>query len=88
MTLESLANEFHISAPYLCRYIKKKSGKNFGDIITSVKMKKAKTLLRNGNMTVENIAHAIGYQNVEHFNRTFKKKTNMTPVQYRNGDYD
>lgn len=88
VTLESLANEFHISAPYLCRYIKKKSGKNFGDIITSVKIKKAKTLLRNGNMTVENIAHAIGYQNVEHFNRTFKKKTNMTPVQYRNGDFD
>ena len=47
-------------------------------------MKKAKVLLKNGNMTVENIALAVGYQNVEHFNRLFKKMFEMTPVQYRN----
>lgn len=47
-------------------------------------MKKARTLLKNGNMTVENIAYSVGYQNVEHFNRLFKKKYEMTPVQYRN----
>jgi 2-isopropylmalate synthase len=47
-------------------------------------MKKARTLLRNSNMTVENVAYAAGYQNVEHFNRQFRKKYNMTPVEYRN----
>ena len=47
-------------------------------------MKKAKVLLKNGNMTVENIAYSVGYQNVEPFNRTFKKMFDMTPVQYRN----
>jgi 2-isopropylmalate synthase len=49
-------------------------------------MKKAKSLLRNGNMTVENISAAVGYQNVEHFNRLFKKTFDMTPVQYRNAN--
>ena len=34
--------------------------------------------------TVENIALSVGYQNVEHFNRLFKKAYKMTPVQYRN----
>ncbi len=47
-------------------------------------MKKAKGLLKNGTMTVEKVALAVGYQNVEHFNRLFKKAYNMTPVQYRN----
>lgn len=47
-------------------------------------MKKARTLLKNGNMTVENIAASVGYPNVEHFNRTFKKLFDMTPIQYRN----
>jgi 2-isopropylmalate synthase len=40
--------------------------------------------LKNGNMTVENISHAVGYQNVENFSRQFKKNFQMTPVQYRN----
>ena len=35
-------------------------------------------------MTVETVAAEVGYENVEHFNRTFKKKYKMTPVQFRN----
>ncbi|MBQ1193363.1 MAG: 2-isopropylmalate synthase [Lachnospiraceae bacterium] len=84
ITLDDIAKEFHLSAPYVSKYIKEKSGKTFGDIVANIRMKKAKTLLKNGNMTVENISHMIGYQNVEHFNRTFKKKFGITPVQFRN----
>ena len=84
VTLESLAEQFHLSEPYVSKYIKDKSGKTFGEHVAHIRMKRAKTLLKNGNMTVENIAYAIGYQNVEHFNRTFKKSFYMTPIQYRN----
>ena len=84
VTLESLAEQFHLSEPYVSKYIKDKSGKTFGEHVAHIRMKRAKTLLKNGNMTVENIAYAIGYQNVKHFNRTFKKSFDMTPIQYRN----
>lgn len=84
VTLDELADEFHLSKPYLSKYIKEKSGKTFGDIVKNVRMKKARTLLKCGNMTVEVIADKVGYQNVEHFNRLFKKKYGMTPVQFRN----
>ena len=84
VTLESVAEQFHLSEPYVSKYIKDKSGKTFGEHVAHIRMKRAKTLLKNGNMTVENIAYAIGYQNVEHFNRTFKKTFDMTPIQYRN----
>ena len=84
VTLETMAAQFHLSEPYISKFIKDKSGKTFGEHVSGVRMKKAKVLLKNGNMTVENIAEAVGYQNVEHFNRQFKKMFNMTPVQYRN----
>ena len=49
-------------------------------------MQKARTLLRNSIITVENIAYEAGYQNVEHFNRQFKKIYGMTPLEYRNAN--
>ena len=84
VTLEDMAENFHLSAPYISKYIKDKSGKTFGEHVTQIRMKRAKTLLKNGNMTVENISYAVGYPNAEHFSRTFKKMFQMTPIQYRN----
>lgn len=84
VTLESMATQFHLSEPYISKYIKDKSGRTFGEQVARIRMKKAKTLLKHGNMTVEQISEAVGYQNVEHFSRTFKKSFDMTPVQYRN----
>lgn len=83
VTLESLAEEFHLSTPYVSKYIKDKSGRTFGEHVTQIRLKKAKTLLKNGNMTIENISYSIGYPNAEHFSRVFKKAFQMTPVQYR-----
>ncbi len=83
VTLTDMAEEFHLSEPYISKYIHEKSGMTFVEQVTNIRMKRARTLLKNGNMTVENIALSVGYQNVEHFNRTFKKKYGMTPVEYR-----
>lgn len=84
ITLDDLAENFFLSKPYLSKYIKEKSGMTFGDLVKKIRMKKAKALLKSSNMTVENIAMLVGYQNVEHFNRLFKKAYNMTPMQFRN----
>ena len=83
VTLEDLSNQFFLSKPYLSKYIKEKSGKTFGENVKAIRPKKDSVLLKNGNMKVERVAEAAGYQNVEHFNRLFKKKYGMTPVQYR-----
>ena len=84
ITLDDLAEKFFLSKPYLSKYIKEKSGMTFGDLVKKIRMKKAKALLKISNMTVENIAMSVGYQNVEHFNRLFKKAYDMTPMQFRN----
>ena len=84
VSLADMAAQFNLTEPYISKYIKEKSGKTFGELVTNAKMKKARTLLRNSITTVENIAIEAGYQNVEHFNRQFKKLYGMTPLEYRN----
>lgn len=84
VSLEDLSEKFYLSKPYLSKYIKEKSGMTFGETVKRVRMKKARALLKGTNMTVESIALSVGYQNVEHFNRLFKKAYKMTPVQFRN----
>ena len=78
-----MADHFHLSKPYLSKYIKDKAGATFQDVVKNERLKRSKNLLRETNMTVEAIATAIGYDNVEHFNRLFKKTYGITPMQYK-----
>ena len=55
----------------------------FQEAVKKERMKKARTLLKETDQTVETIAAEVGYENVEHFNRLFRKSYGMTPVQYR-----
>ena len=84
VTLDDLSEKFFLSKPYLSKYIKEKSGMTFGELVKKIRMKKARAMLKGSSMTVENIALTVGYQNVEHFNRLFKKAYGITPVQFRN----
>jgi len=81
--LDMLVDTFHLSKPYLSKYIKEKAGMTFQEVVREERMKKARMLLKETNQTVETIAANVGYENVEHFNRLFKKAYDMTPVQYR-----
>lgn len=83
VTLETLSEAFHLSKPYLSKYIKEKAGITFQEVVKGERMKKARALLRETDQTVEAVAAEVGYENVEHFNRLFKKSYGITPVQYR-----
>lgn len=84
VTLEELSEKFFLSKPYLSKYIREKSGSTFGELVKKARMKRARVLLKNSNITVEAVAESVGYQNVEHFNRLFKKTYGITPLQLRN----
>lgn len=86
VTLEELSRVFYLSRPYLSKYIKEHSNQTFNEQLRKIRLNKARHLLKHGNLKVESVAESVGYQNVEHFNRLFKKKYNMTPVQYRNAE--
>ena len=78
-----LANEFHYSPEYTSRLIKRITGQPFIRLLTSVRLENAEELLRDTTMPVSEIAAAIGYESVEHFIRTFRQRTGMTPSAYR-----
>ncbi len=88
VTMDDLMNEFHLTMPYLSKYIKKQCGLTFQDVVREARMKRAKILLKETTQTVKNIAFASGYDNVEHFNRLFKKTYGITPIQYRGEDME
>jgi len=84
VTLDYLAEKTFLSKPYLSKYIRTKSGQSFGDIVRLTRLKKARAFLLGGNMKIETISEAIGYPNVEHFIRLFKREYGKTPAQFRN----
>ncbi len=83
ITLETIAKEFHMSTAHISRYIKQQTDKNFLEHVTAIRMKRAKTLLKNSSMTVGDIAFYVGYNSAETFIRVFKKMYKTTPSHFR-----
>lgn len=83
VTLDSVSRYFNYATPYLSRMIKEATGMTFSDIVADIKYNKAVMLLLNTDMTVLEISEAAGFGSTEHFHRTFKKKSGVTPVQFR-----
>lgn len=83
LTLEELADKFHYSRRQMIRILKEYTGLGFKDLIQDIKVKKAVTLLKADNISVSSIAETVGFYDLSHFYRVFKKKIGCTPVEYR-----
>ncbi|MEM5028588.1 AraC family transcriptional regulator [Priestia sp. WB3] len=83
ITIQEMAEEFNLSPSYLSKYIARKLGKSFSEIRQEIRLEKACEMITSSNLQINDIATAVGYQNVEHFIRLFKKKYHLTPHQYR-----
>lgn len=83
VSLEDLSENFHLSKPYISKYVREHTGSTFQEAVKKARMKKARAMLKETNKTVESIAASVGYETVEHFNRLFKRSYGMTPIQFR-----
>jgi two-component system response regulator YesN len=81
--LEDVAGELKITSGYLSTYFKEKTGTNFVDYVNQIRIEKACEMLRGTELKAREIAELAGYQNINSFNRMFKKYTGMTPTEYR-----
>ena len=59
------------------------AGITFRDYLRAVRVEKAKELLREGFLKIQDIALMVGYQDAPHFNRAFKEVTGLSPSLYR-----
>lgn len=83
ITLNMLAEQFYLHPNYLSRLFKEKTGKNFSEYLTEVRLEKAEELLRNSDYKIIEICAMTGYDNPRYFSKMFKQHTGMTPREFR-----
>ena len=82
-SLEEVASRFYLSKFYLSHQFKANTGFTFVEFLTKVRISRALHLLKHTEDTVANISQACGFETPAYFCIVFKKKMNMTPLQYR-----
>ena len=83
LSLDSVSEILHISPAYLSAQFKKYQKMNFLDCLTELRINAAKELLTDPFRSAAEVASMVGYEDSSYFARTFKKRTGMTPTQYR-----
>lgn len=81
--LTKIAEDFHLSLSVLSKMIKKHTGYTFQEHLQRKRFQKAVMLLLESDMSVEEIASAVGYENQSYFHRQFKNRYGRTPGKYR-----
>ena len=83
MKLHDVAEHVGLNEKYFTNRFSKEAGETFSNYLMSVRIEKAKELLKTTDFKVYEIAMMVGYHNAEHFTRTFKKILQVSPNQYR-----
>ncbi len=82
-SLTEISQIVHMDPCYLSREIKRKTGKNFMEILQEKRLSQAAFYLKNTNMKVSDISRAIGYENISYFHRLFFSRYGQSPKKYR-----
>ncbi|WP_171683478.1 helix-turn-helix domain-containing protein [Paenibacillus planticolens] len=83
LSLDRLAELFHLSPPYISKLFKEYTENNFIDCLIEIRIKASLELLKDKSIKVNDVSEAVGYTNTRSFLRTFKKYTGLTPTEYR-----
>lgn len=83
ISLNILADEFHLSSQYISQLFKSEIGVNFLAYLTSIRMERAEKLLLATSLSIGEISEKCGYADYRVFTKAFKKEEGSTPSQYR-----
>lgn len=81
--IHDYASVLNLNANYLNTVIKSKTGKPIGSWIVEKTISEAKSLLRNSDYPIKEIACRLGFEESSHFSNYFKKHTSVTPRSFR-----
>ena len=85
LSLDVIASTFAIHPAYFCKLFKRTMGTTYIDYLTQCRVTRAKELLRRTDLPNYLIAEQTGFQTPEYFSKIFKKKTGVSPKEYRQG---
>lgn len=83
LSVKQLAENVYLTPTYLSGLFKRKTGKTIWEYLTSVRIERAKELLRNPRFKLYHISKQVGYEDANYFAKIFKKQTGVTPSEYR-----
>ena len=82
-TVQTLANQLNVSPKYLSRLLKSLTGQNTQQHIHEKLIEKAKEKLSTTSLSVSEIAHELGFEHSQSLSKLFKKKTKLSPLEFR-----
>lgn len=82
-TVPEICGHFHISHSYLCKLFKETQKGTVKNYVVKVRINEACRLLETTDMSIQEIAYAVGFSDSVHFMKMFKKHMEKTPAQYR-----
>lgn len=84
ISLQELAEHAYVSPSHLSYLLKKRFGKSFKGILIEFRIEKAREILRDFPVRqITQVCIDVGFLDLSHFEKTFKKMTGLTPRQYR-----
>ncbi|WP_416294710.1 helix-turn-helix transcriptional regulator [Paenibacillus illinoisensis] len=83
INLNLVADKLNLTPGYLSSIFKEKTNINFSEYLNNLRVERAKELLVNVDLRIQDIAMQVGYQNVNSFIRMFKRRYGLTPGEYR-----
>ncbi|MGW7447440.1 helix-turn-helix transcriptional regulator [Kitasatospora sp. NPDC054795] len=83
LTLGRVARSAYMSQYHFSRRFKQETGWRFIDFVTALRLTEAGHLLRNTTMSITDVSRTVGYQELSHFQRTFKKWLGTSASGYR-----
>lgn len=83
LTQDFIASLFYLNRSYLSTLFRQKTGMKFIDHLNEIRIEHAKEILTSSDKKMYQISKAVGYDNPKYFFRIFKKRTGITPEQYR-----
>lgn len=85
LSLEKMLKLAGMNRTRFCATFKQRTGRTFVSYLNQVRIENASELLKNSDLNVTGTAHKVGYKNVIHFERVFRKMKGTSPRRYRNG---
>ena len=83
LTLEAICGSLYLSPQYVCSVFKQQEGITILDYITDYRIAVAKELLLNNRYQINDVMLMVGYNDAKYFVKVFRKKTGVTPSEYR-----
>lgn len=82
-TVQYIAGQLHVSPNYLSGLLKVLTGQSTQQHIHDKLIEKAKEKLSTTELSISEIAYALGFEHPQSFSKLFKTKTNITPLEFR-----